>query len=74
MIHRHLKTTNWTLAAIDSTLERGNLNDWRELFDEARRNKKIAELILKVASKPNQDGATRLAEDLVIGMYPEMAK
>ncbi len=74
MKHRHLKTTKWTLAAIDSALERGNLNDWRELFDEARRDRKIAESILKVTSKPDQDGATMLAENLVIGLYPELAK
>jgi len=53
MQHRHLKTNGWSLAAIDSALERGNLEDWRELFAEARKDKKIAESILKVAAKPD---------------------
>lgn len=74
MNHRHLRTPKWTRAAIDSTLERGNLKDWRELFSEARRNREVAESILKVASKPDKDGATRLAEALIAGIYPEMVK
>ena len=72
MIHRHLKTEKWTLAAIDSALERGNLKDWRELFGEARRDKKIAESILRVVSRPAQSGAMKLARNLVVGIYPEL--
>ena len=74
MQHRHLKTNGWSLAAIDSALERGNLEDWRELFAEARKDKKIAESILKVAAKPDQDGASKLARKLVVGIYPELSK
>ena len=73
MLHRHLKTTRWTLAAIDSALERGNLEDWRELFAEVRKNKKIAEAILKVTAKPEKNGASKLAEKLVCGIYPEFS-
>jgi len=74
MRHRHLETSEWTLAAIDSAIERGNLEDWRELFAEAKKDKKIAESILTVASKPDQDGASKLARKLVTGIYPELSK
>lgn len=31
MLHRHLNHSNYTLAAIDDVIERGNLRDWAEL-------------------------------------------
>jgi hypothetical protein len=31
MQHRHLNHSNYTLAAIDDVIERGNLRDWVEL-------------------------------------------
>ncbi|HSK70904.1 MAG TPA: hypothetical protein VK892_04355 [Pyrinomonadaceae bacterium] len=74
MRHRHLKTEKWTLAAIDSAIERGDLNDWRELFAEARKDKRIAEDILKAAAKPDSDGAAKLAKSLIERMYPEISK
>lgn len=74
MEHRHLKTTSWTLEAIDSALERGNLDDWRELFSEARRNKDIAEKIMIIAVRRDLGGASELARELIIGIYPDLAK
>jgi len=74
MQHRHLKTNEWTLAAIDSALERGSLEDWRELFAAAGENKQIAESILKITSKPDGDGASKLARTLVTEIYPELFK
>lgn len=74
MRHRHLKTNEWTLAAIDSALERGSLEDWRELFAAAGKNKRIAESILKVTAKPERDGASKLARQLVAGIYPELSE
>ena len=74
MRHRHLKTSEWTLAAIDSALERGSLEDWRELFAAAGKNKQIAESILKVTAKPDRDGASKLARQLVAGIYPELSE
>lgn len=74
MRHRHLKTNEWTLAAIDSAIERGSLEDWRELFAAAGDDKKIAESILKVAAKPDRDGASKLARTLVIEIYPDLSE
>ena len=73
MQHRHLKTTNWTLEAIDSALERGNLDDWRELFSEARKNKAIAEKIMTIAVRHDLGGTSELAKELIIGIYPDLA-
>ena len=73
MQHRHLKTTSWTLEAIDSALERGNLDDWRELFGEARKNKAIAAKIMTIAVRRDLGGTSELAKELIIGIYPDLA-
>ena len=73
MKHRHLKSTNWTLEAIDSALERGSLADWRELFADARKDKKIAEKIVKIAAKHDLGGASELAKELIVGIYPDIS-
>ncbi|MDQ2746462.1 MAG: hypothetical protein M3T96_04290 [Acidobacteriota bacterium] len=74
MRHRHLNTSEWTLAAIDSALERGSLEDWRELFAVAGANRRIAESILKITAKSDTDGASKLARALVVELYPEFSK
>ncbi len=74
MQHRHLKTNEWTLAAIDSALERGSLDDWRELFAAAGKNKQIAESILTVTAKPDRDGASKLARHLIAEIYPKLSE
>ncbi len=73
MKHRHLKTINWTLEAIDSALERGSLADWRELFADARKDRKIAEKIIKIAAGHDLTGASELAKELIFGIYPDLA-
>ncbi len=73
MRHRHLNTTEWTLDAIDSALERGDLEDWRELFAAARRDVSLARSILKVASAHDLGGASVLARELTLKLWPELA-
>jgi hypothetical protein len=73
MQHRHITTPEWSLAAIDSALERGDLPDWRELFAAARANKGIAADIIKVAAKRDHGGASVLARELAIHLWPELA-
>lgn len=46
MRHRHLNHSEYTLAAIDSVIERGSAEDWRELREAARTR---PELIAKIA-------------------------
>lgn len=65
MEHRHLDTQTWTAATVDSALERGSLEDWRELFSAVGRNPEVAALVLRVASERNGEGASMLAKALV---------
>src|ERR1039457_3004192 len=75
MEHRHLDTQAWSAAAIDSALERGSLEDWRELFAAVRCNREVAALVLHVvASKRKPDGASMLAKALVERIAPGLGK
>jgi hypothetical protein len=73
MEHRHLNSTRWTLAAIDSALEYGDLPDWRELFGEARRDRELAQRMLRVARGRTRDGAAVRAEAMVLHYWPDLA-
>ena len=70
MEHRHLETETWSAAAIASALERGGLQDWRELFAAVRRQRDVAALVMRVASRSNSDGASILARALVGRFWP----
>jgi hypothetical protein len=70
MKHRHLDTAEWSLAAIDSALERGDLADWREMFAAAEEDREIALRLLRVASRPQSGSAGILAKSLVLRLYP----
>jgi hypothetical protein len=65
MQHRHLNTDQWTAAAIDSVLERGDLPDWKELFAAVRNNREVADLVRRVATEHDLGGASILAKTLV---------
>ena len=52
MLHRHLNHSEWTLAAIDDVVARGQLEDWKELRDAAASQPEIQERILRVC-KPH---------------------
>jgi hypothetical protein len=73
MLHRHLNTTEWTLDAIDSALERGDLPDWRELFAAVRMDRSVAEKVLRVAERHDLGGASVIARELTIRFWPEYA-
>jgi hypothetical protein len=73
MEHRHITSTHWTLDAIDSALERGDLPDWRELFAAAKADKNIAVNIIQITEKRHHDGASFLARQLAILLWPELA-
>jgi hypothetical protein len=74
MEHRHLNTLHWSAAAVDSALERGNLQDWRELFSAARSNPELAALVLRVARQRDLGGASILAANLVSRLRPELSE
>lgn len=73
MQHRHLNTRTWTLAAVDSALERGDLPDWQELFAAAKKDRRVAERILKMAAQPSSASGP-LARALVSSLYPELRR
>ena len=73
MEHRHLNTPHWSAAAVDSALERGGLQDWRELFTAARANSELAELVLRVARQHSVGGASILATALVERLRPGLS-
>ena len=64
MRHPHIKTSKWTKDAIFSVLERGDLIDWRELFNAAKMNPEIAERIRIFAGHYRADGTFILAAHL----------
>lgn len=70
MKHRHLNSQAWSAATVDSALERGGLEDWRELFAAVRHNREVAALVLRVASERKLGGASVLAKALVERMGP----
>jgi len=72
MLHRHLNTDEWTLEAIDSCLERGDLPDWRELFSAAKQDRRLAKDILLIATRHDLGGASVLARELVRRIWPEL--
>jgi hypothetical protein len=65
MNHRHITTKTWTKEAIDSTLERGNLQDWKELFQSAKNDREIAKNILELAKSHRDDGTFALVEGVL---------
>ena len=73
MQHRHLDTDEWTLEAIDSVLERGDLPDWRELFTAVRTDHALAAKVLHVARHHDLGGASLLACSLVQHAWPDLS-
>lgn len=74
MIHRHLDTSKWTKAAIDSALEYGDLSDWRELFARVREDRGLAREVLAVARAHRIAGSAEMAQHLVRALWPDVAK
>ena len=72
MQHRHINTTEWTREAIDSALERGNLEDWKDLFQSAKNNPELAKDILEMASFHTDDGTSALVTGLLKKTHPEL--
>jgi len=72
LIHRHINATRWTRSAIDSALEHGDLADWRELFARVRRDRALAAEVPAVCRAHRVEGASALAETLVLETWPEL--
>lgn len=74
MQHRHLDTQEWSAAAIDSVLDRGDLRDWQKLFAVVQTNQEVADLVVRVANAHDLGGASALAKALVERLKPSELK
>jgi len=58
MKHRHLKTQQLSLPALDDIIGRGDLSEWIELRDAIHANRSVAQNILKIC-KPHLTDETQ---------------
>ncbi len=72
MHHRHLTTAQWTLMAIESLIERGQLDDWREFARALRNSKRLAADTLRVCEYIEDRPSAALARVLVSSCYPDL--
>jgi hypothetical protein len=70
MRHRHLTTEQWTLMAIESMMERGQLADWREFARELVKSETLAVDTLRVCRYVDDRASAALARVLVFSCYP----
>ena len=49
MMHRNLTTSEWTLMALESLMERGQLAEWREFARALEGNEQLARDALRVS-------------------------
>ena len=73
MIHRNLTTSEWTLMALESVMERGRLVDWREFARALNRNEQLARDALRVSENDEDRASASLARVLVFGRFPGLA-
>lgn len=55
MLHRHLNHQQFTLAAIDDVIGRGNRSDWAELRRAVLRDRLLLEKVLRVCAAHVKD-------------------
>lgn len=72
MHHRHLTTQEWTLMAIESMMERGQLADWQEFARALSRSERLAVDTLRVCQHVEDRPSAALAQALVFSCYPQL--
>jgi hypothetical protein len=72
MRHRHLTGETWSLMAIESLLERGELDDWREFARALRGDPHLARATLRACEGPVDPGAAELGRTIVFQLHPEL--
>ncbi len=72
MRHRHLTTQEWTLMAIESLLERGQLADWREFSKALSNSESLAVDTVRVCEYAEDRRPASLATFLVFSCYPTL--
>lgn len=72
MHHRHITTEEWTLMALESLMERGDLADWREFTRALHDNEKLAQDALRVCDYVEDRASASLARSLVLHRFPTL--
>lgn len=69
---RNISATEWSHAAIQSTIERGGLQAWRDMFAAGTSNPEIARRILDVARIPEGTDLSQISppEALAAALAP----
>ena len=71
MLHRHLTTSEWTLMALESLMERGQLADWREFARALKGNEQLARDALRVSEYVEDRASASLMRVLVLQQFPD---
>lgn len=72
MQHRHIRTDDWTLMAIESLLDRGQLSDWREFVQVMKSDPQLAERMLQMARGHEDVRSAALARMLIAHFHPSL--
>ena len=73
MMHRNLTTSEWSLMALESLMERGRLADWREFARALNGHEQLARDALRVSEYVEDRASASLARVLVFGRFPGLA-
>src|SRR5512135_2183673 len=73
MMHRNLTTSEWTLMALESLMERGRLADWREFERALKGNEQLAHDALRVSEYVEDRASASLVRVLVLQRFPGLA-
>src|SRR5512135_3152797 len=73
MMHRNLTTSEWTLMALESLMERGRLADWREFARALKGNEQLARDALRVSEYVEDRASASLMQVLVEQRFPGLS-
>ncbi|HKI16248.1 MAG TPA: hypothetical protein VKA15_00125 [Isosphaeraceae bacterium] len=73
MMHRNLTTSEWTLMALESLIERGQLADWREFARALKGNERLARAALRVSEYVKHRASASLVRVLVSQRFPGLS-
>jgi hypothetical protein len=73
MMHRNLTTSEWTLMALESLMERGQLADWREFARALKGNEQLARDALCVSEYVEDRASASLVRVLVSQRFPGLS-
>ena len=72
-MHRNLTTSEWTLMALESLMERGQLADWREFARALEGNEQLARDALRVSEYVEDRASASLIRVLVSQRFPGLS-